>query len=429
MPAASAAAAGGPFAAPRRGRRPSPAVDPWAPPARRSRPRCPQPRGARCGPPARWPTPTPSFETSGAVSAVGRCARRRSGAGTRLAPRARRGVRPAREARDPRGRRSTRRSSPAGDAPTWSLVPPARARRSRSARDVVIIGRRPVADPDFPERAARRRIEDPARSPRRTRGWSCATTRWYITDLDSTNGVLFATLMGTEVEADARRRGRARGERFLLGDAEVRLAAGRDWRRDATPPQRRSRRESGLDRRRRSRRPSRPGAQRRRARRSSRDGRLDDPHGSTHRDPARRDPRRRHGAGRSRRRDRGAVVRAGVRCASAGSGIGLARRPPLPRDEPRTPRPRSRRPTRARTRPPPAVDRGRPAPPGAAVPAGASVDDGGRRRPRRARDRVAGGAVIVRGRGIRRSRSRWPRSRWSSCSAGSRLSPAGSTLV
>ena len=26
-------------------------------------------------------------------------------------------------------------------------------------------------------------------------------TSWYVTDLDSTNGVLFATVLGTEVEA------------------------------------------------------------------------------------------------------------------------------------------------------------------------------------------------------------------------------------
>ena len=45
---------------------------------------------------------------------------------------------------------------------------------------------------------------------------------WYIIDLDSTNGVLFATLMGTEVEATPGVAVEA-GDRFLLGDAEVRL--------------------------------------------------------------------------------------------------------------------------------------------------------------------------------------------------------------
>ena len=50
--------------------------------------------------------------------------------------------------------------------------------------------------------------------------------RWYITDLDSTNGVLFATLIGTEVEATPGVEIEA-GERFLLGDAEVRLRAER----------------------------------------------------------------------------------------------------------------------------------------------------------------------------------------------------------
>ncbi len=45
---------------------------------------------------------------------------------------------------------------------------------------------------------------------------------WYVTDLESTNGVLFATLMGTEVEAPPGEEIEA-GERFFLGDAEVRL--------------------------------------------------------------------------------------------------------------------------------------------------------------------------------------------------------------
>jgi len=45
---------------------------------------------------------------------------------------------------------------------------------------------------------------------------------WFVTDLDSTNGVLFATLMGTEVEAPPGEEIEA-GERFFLGDAEVRL--------------------------------------------------------------------------------------------------------------------------------------------------------------------------------------------------------------
>ena len=49
--------------------------------------------------------------------------------------------------------------------------------------------------------------------------------QWYVTDLGSTNGVLFATLMGTEVEATPGVELEA-GERFFLGDAEVRLLRG-----------------------------------------------------------------------------------------------------------------------------------------------------------------------------------------------------------
>ena len=46
--------------------------------------------------------------------------------------------------------------------------------------------------------------------------------KWWVTDLDSTNGVLFATVLGTEVEATPGVEAEA-GDRFLLGDAEVRL--------------------------------------------------------------------------------------------------------------------------------------------------------------------------------------------------------------
>ncbi len=44
-----------------------------------------------------------------------------------------------------------------------------------------------------------------------------------MTDLDSTNGVLFATVMGAEVEAEPGVEVEA-GERFLLGDLEVRIS-------------------------------------------------------------------------------------------------------------------------------------------------------------------------------------------------------------
>ena len=73
--------------------------------------------------------------------------------------------------------------------------------------EVVILGRRPVADPAFPDAqlVARRRQRTISKTHARL---ELRDDRWYITDLDSTNGVLFATLMGTEVDGDAGRRGR-----------------------------------------------------------------------------------------------------------------------------------------------------------------------------------------------------------------------------
>lgn len=101
----------------------------------------------------------------------------------------------------------------------WSLIPPAGAPVSLSA-DVVILGRRPVADPDFPG-AQLVAIADGTVSKTHAR-LELRDDAWYITDLGSTNGVLFATLMGTEVEATPGVAVEA-GESFLLGDAEVRL--------------------------------------------------------------------------------------------------------------------------------------------------------------------------------------------------------------
>jgi len=101
----------------------------------------------------------------------------------------------------------------------WSIVPPSGAPISLSA-EVVILGRRPVADPAFPD-AQLVAIQDGTVSKTHAR-LELRDDTWYITDLDSTNGVLFATLMGTEIEATPGVEVEA-GDRFLLGDAEVRL--------------------------------------------------------------------------------------------------------------------------------------------------------------------------------------------------------------
>lgn len=101
----------------------------------------------------------------------------------------------------------------------WTLVPPTGEPVALSA-EVVILGRRPAGDPDFPG-AQLVPIHDGTVSKTHAR-LTLRDDRWYVTDLDSTNGVLFATVMGTEVEAPAGEEVEA-GDRFLLGDAEVRL--------------------------------------------------------------------------------------------------------------------------------------------------------------------------------------------------------------
>lgn len=101
----------------------------------------------------------------------------------------------------------------------WALVPPV-GDPIPLAAEVVLVGRRPVADPAHPG-AQLIAIADGTVSKTHAR-LRLQGDRWYITDLDSTNGVLFATLMGTEVEATPGVEVEA-GDRFLLGDAEVRL--------------------------------------------------------------------------------------------------------------------------------------------------------------------------------------------------------------
>lgn len=89
--------------------------------------------------------------------------------------------------------------------------------------DVVILGRRPAPDGAHPE-AQLVAIVDDTRTVSKTHArLQLRGETWFVTDLDSTNGVLFATLMGTEVEAPPGEEIEA-GERFFLGDAEVRLA-------------------------------------------------------------------------------------------------------------------------------------------------------------------------------------------------------------
>ncbi|QIG38601.1 FHA domain-containing protein [Microbacterium sp. 4R-513] len=104
----------------------------------------------------------------------------------------------------------------------WTLVD-ASGTRIPLTSDVVLLGRRPAADPEFPG-AQLVSLDDDTRTISKTHArLELRDDKWYITDLDSTNGVLFTTLMGTEVAATPGEQTEA-GETFLLGDAEVSLS-------------------------------------------------------------------------------------------------------------------------------------------------------------------------------------------------------------
>ena len=103
----------------------------------------------------------------------------------------------------------------------WTLVDPAGARIPLTS-EVVLLGRRPSPDPELPG-AQLVALDDATRTISKTHArLRLQGDKWYITDLASTNGVLFSTLMGTEVPATPGEETEA-GERFLLGDAEVSL--------------------------------------------------------------------------------------------------------------------------------------------------------------------------------------------------------------
>ncbi|WP_295838731.1 DUF5684 domain-containing protein [uncultured Microbacterium sp.] len=104
----------------------------------------------------------------------------------------------------------------------WALIPPSGASVDITST-VVILGRRPGPDAAHPD-AQLVAISDETRTVSKTHArLELRGDTWYVTDLHSTNGVLFATLMGTEVEAPPGEEIEA-GERFFLGDAEVRLS-------------------------------------------------------------------------------------------------------------------------------------------------------------------------------------------------------------
>lgn len=90
------------------------------------------------------------------------------------------------------------------------------------AAERAIVGRRPERDPLQPD-AQLVAIPDPTRTVSKTHALLRRRgDTWYVTDLGSTNGVLFVTVMGAEVEAEPGVEVEA-GQRFLLGDLEVRI--------------------------------------------------------------------------------------------------------------------------------------------------------------------------------------------------------------
>jgi pSer/pThr/pTyr-binding forkhead associated (FHA) protein len=105
--------------------------------------------------------------------------------------------------------------------PRWMLVPPLGAAIPLTS-DVVIVGRRPVADARHPG-AQLVPIADETRTMSKTHArLERRDDTWIVTDLASTNGVAVVAEDGAEIEIGES--GSATiGERFLLGDAELRL--------------------------------------------------------------------------------------------------------------------------------------------------------------------------------------------------------------
>lgn len=103
----------------------------------------------------------------------------------------------------------------------WQLVP-ASASPIPLTSEVVILGRRPAADPAFPV-AQLVSVRDDARTVSKTHArLELRGEKWLVTDLGSTNGVLLRTIMGEEMEIEPGTELDA-GERFFLGDEEFHL--------------------------------------------------------------------------------------------------------------------------------------------------------------------------------------------------------------
>ncbi|HYP72755.1 MAG TPA: FHA domain-containing protein, partial [Microbacterium sp.] len=105
---------------------------------------------------------------------------------------------------------------------TWTLTRPLGV-PIKVAGDVLIIGRRPAADPDFPD-AQLVPVADETRTMSKTHArLELHGGSWLVVDLDSTNGVILVREDGSEIEATPGVPERL-VERFFLGDAELTLA-------------------------------------------------------------------------------------------------------------------------------------------------------------------------------------------------------------
>lgn len=103
----------------------------------------------------------------------------------------------------------------------WQLVLPD-GEIAPLTSDVAIVGRQPAPDAAYP-RAQLVAIEDRTRTVSKTHArLELRSGLWHITDLHSTNGVVLTNFLGTEIELEPGSDAPA-GERFLLGDAELRI--------------------------------------------------------------------------------------------------------------------------------------------------------------------------------------------------------------
>lgn len=106
---------------------------------------------------------------------------------------------------------------------SWLLELPLSARPVEVTGTVVLLGRKPTADAEHPD-AQLIPVADGTRTVSKTHArLELVRGQWKITDLGSTNGVVLFGADGTETEIEANTPSVVT-ERFLLGDAELRIS-------------------------------------------------------------------------------------------------------------------------------------------------------------------------------------------------------------